>query len=455
MTSTQAPAKSADVRDARYEAAWAYLDSLQFFRIKLGLATMHQLLEGLGRPQERLRLIHIAGTNGKGSVAITLATLLAEAGFRVGLYTSPHLVDVRERFVINGLPISKEAFTSQIEALRRLFDQSGLHPTYFECTTLLALNWFAEERVDVAILETGLGGRLDATNVVRPMVSVITDISRDHEQYLGTDIASIAAEKAGIIKPVVPVVFSGRSAGSTEVIEDFAKRLDSRLYLLGRDFRAKGSDGQLDYSGIYRNVAGQSLLNLPLSLPGAHQVVNAALALAALETLAANFPVFSVSAEQIRSGLAKVRWPGRMEYLSVPFQGSERHILLEGAHNEAGVEALCAALADREAGREIVLVWGNMADKHMEAARSTLFARVSRIILTQAEGERSATPQTLWQSLNQEERAKARCIVSVEEALNAAMEPADSRTLICVAGSLHLVGRARHFLVPEAGPCHE
>ena len=427
----------------RYEKAWAYLNSLQFFRIKLGLATMNKLLEGLGQPQERLRCVHIAGTNGKGSVAITLATLLAEAGFRVGLYTSPHLVDVRERFVIDGVPINKEAFSSQIEALRRLFDQSGLQPTYFECTTLLALNWFAKEQVDVAILETGLGGRLDATNVVTPMVSVITDISRDHEQYLGADIASIAAEKAGIIKPGVPVVFSGRSNGSIEVIEDFAKRLGSRLYLLGRDFRAKGGDGQLNYTGI----EGQNWQKLPLGLVGAHQVVNAGLALATLEILAASFPV---SPEQIRKGLAKVRWPGRMEYLSSPYQNSSRHILLEGAHNEAGVQALCASLISRETGREIILVWGNMADKHMQEARSTLFALASHIILTQAEKERSATPQALWQSLNPQERNKARRIISVEEALIAALELADSTALICVAGSLHLVGRARNFLSPEA-----
>ena len=442
MTSTPVPDTTSDA-GIRYEAAWAYLNSLQFFRIKLGLAAMHELLEGLGQPQKRLRLIHIAGTNGKGSVAITLATLLAEDGFRAGLYTSPHLVDVRERFVIAGLPVSREAFTRQIETLRELFDRSGLQPTYFECTTLLALNWFAEEQVDVAILETGLGGRLDATNVARPMVSVITDISRDHEQYLGTDIASIAAEKAGIIKPGVPVVFSGRNAGSTEVIEDFARRLGSRLYLLGRDFHAEGRDGQLNYRGI----AGHSLQNLPLSLPGAHQVVNAGLALAALEILAASFPV---QPEQIKSGLARVHWPGRMEYLRVPCQGSERHILLEGAHNEAGVQALCASLASREAGREIVLVWGNMADKHMEEARSALFARASHIILTQAESERSATPQALWQDLSPDERGKTRCIVSVEEALQAAMELAGSKMLICVAGSLHLAGRARKFLVPEA-----
>ncbi len=436
-----------------YEEASAYLGSLQFFRIKLGLDTMRQLLQELGAPQERLRVIHIAGTNGKGSVGATLRTLLTQAGYRAGFYSSPHLVDVRERFTLDGALISKDDFAAQMSMLRALFARTGLQATYFECTTLLALNWFAGQQVDVAILETGLGGRLDATNLVRPMVSVITDISRDHEQYLGADIKSIAAEKAGIIKAGVPVVFSGRSAGAVEVIEDFCTRLGSTLYLLGRDFFAnhggqdgESGDGLLNYTGIH----GQSWQQLPLALPGAHQVVNASLALAALDLLTDTFPI---SAEDIRAGLARVRWPGRMEYIGVGIgvgqaQG-RRQFLLEGAHNEAGVQALCVNLRSREAGRRMVLVWGNMADKDMGSIRRELFAMAALIILTQAENERSATPQALWQTLNDEEREKTCCIVPAEDALRAAMTSTTEADLICVAGSLYLVGRARNFLVPE------
>lgn len=428
-----------------YQEACTYLDSLQFFRIKLGLETMRLLLQELGAPQQHLRIIHIAGTNGKGSVGATLATVLSQAGYRAGFYSSPHLVDVRERFAIGGMLISKEEFSAQMGMLHDLFERTGLHPTYFECTTLLALNWFAVKKVDVAILETGLGGRLDATNVVQSLVSVITDISRDHEQYLGSDIASIAAEKAGIIKPGVPVVFSGRSEGSTAVIASFCERLGSKLYLLGRDFFAEGGDGHLNYTGIH----AQSWRGLSLALAGRHQIVNASLALAALDVLASSFPV---SSDDIRTALARVRWPGRMEYLQVTCQHSTRRFLLEGAHNEAGIQALCATLEAREAGKRIFLVWGNMADKHMHSARSQLFARAEAIILTQAENKRSASPQVLWESLEMAEQQKSRCIVSVQEALQAAMAQSGEQDLICVAGSLYLVGRARSVLVPEEKP---
>ncbi len=425
--------------DQDYQEACAYLEGLQFFRIKLGLASMTRLLQELGQPQQRLRCIHIAGTNGKGSVGATLSTLLARGGYRTAFYSSPHLVEVRERFTINGVPISREEFSSQMAILRALFLRTGLTPTYFECTTLLALNWFAARKVDVAILETGLGGRLDATNVVVPMVSVITDISRDHEQYLGTEINDIAAEKAGIIKAGIPVVFSGRTGSSTEVITAFCKRLNSRLLLFGRDFFAEGGDGYFSYRG----VDDTRWRVLPLALAGAHQVVNTAVALAALECAAAYYPL---QPGDIRAGLAQVRWPGRMEYQQVLSRHGMRRILLDGAHNEAGVQALCTFLARREAGRRIVLVWGNMADKNLAAARSQLFAAADSIVLTRVGGERSAAPETLWQDLSAEERGRSSCLDDVEEALQAAMERAGEEDLICVAGSLYLVGRVRHIL---------
>lgn len=425
--------------EARYRQASAYLEGLQFFRIKLGLATMTRLLQELGQPQRRLRCIHIAGTNGKGSVGATLSTLLSRGGYCSGFYSSPHLVEVRERFTIDGRPIPQEEFSDQMAILQELSRRTGLQPTYFECTTLLALNWFAARKVDVAILETGLGGRLDATNVVDPMVSVITDISRDHEQYLGTDIRAIAAEKAGIVKAGVPVVCSGRTGASAEVIASFCHKLGSRLLLFGRDFSARGEKGRFDYSGIH----GAQWRDLPLALAGAHQVVNTALALATLELVAADFPL---DVETIRAGLARVCWPGRMEYLHLACGQGRRRILLEGAHNEAGVQALCASLEALEPGRRIVLLWGNMADKHLSAARSRLFAAAERIFLTRVDGERSAAPGAIWQELSPEERGRARCLDCAEEALQAALDAAGEEDLVCVAGSLYLVGRIRHAL---------
>lgn len=425
---------------SRYRQACAYLEGLRLFRIKLGLATMTRLLQELGQPQRRLCCIHIAGTNGKGSVGATLSALLRQGGYRTAFYSSPHLVEVRERFTIDGIPIPQEEFTAQMTLLQELFLRTGLQPTYFECTTLLALNWFAAREVDVAILETGLGGRLDATNVVDPVVSVITDISRDHERYLGAAIEAIAAEKAGIIKAGVPVVCSGRTGASAGVIASFCQKLGSRLLLFGRDFSAEGGHGRLDYSSI----CGAYWRDLPLALAGAHQVVNTALALAALELVAAEFPL---GIEVIRAGLSRVRWPGRMEYLHVACGRGKRRILLEGAHNEAGVQALCGSLDALEAGRRIVLLWGNMADKHLSAARSRLFAAAGHIFLTRVDdGERSAAPEAIWQELSPQERDRTRCLDCAEEALQAALDTAGEEDLVCVAGSLYLVGRIRNAL---------
>lgn len=424
-----------------YSESCAYLDSLQMFRIKLGLETMLLLLAGLGHPERGLACIHIAGTNGKGSVGSTLRSLFGAAGWRAGLYSSPHLVSVRERFAIGEELISEAEFAALMTALRREIAAipAGPEPTWFECATLAAFRWLAEKQVDVAILETGLGGRLDATNVVQPLVSIITDISRDHEAYLGADLKSVAAEKAGIIKPGVPVVCSGRSGDSRAVIEACCTRNASPLYLFGRDFSAAMRPCGLYYRGIH----GREFRDLPLVLPGEHQVLNAALALAALELVAGRLPVDEAA---IRRGMAAVHWPGRMEYL----QARGRRIVLDGAHNEAGVAALCAALEALEAGHRIVLIWGNMADKNMAAARSRLFALAGSIILTRAETLRSARPGELQQELAPAERARTRVVEPVAAALNAALADTGPEDLLCVAGSLYLVGQVRSLLKPGA-----
>ncbi len=420
-----------------FSEACAFLDSLQMFRIRLGLETMQRLLEALDHPEQRLACIHIAGTNGKGSTAATLYTLLTQAGFRAGLYTSPHLASVRERFALGGAFITEAEFAAQMTALTAVFTRTGFTPTWFECATLLAFRWFAERQVEVVVLETGLGGRLDATNVVRPLVSVITDISHDHEAYLGSDLKSIAAEKAGIIKPGVPVVCSGQTGESTEVIAEFCARLGSPFFLFGRDFFAEPTPGGLRYRGIH----SQNWQYLPLALVGAHQARNAALALAALDVVQGHFPV---GAAERRSGLAAVRWPGRMEYLEA--QG--RHLVLDGAHNEAGLETLLTALQEREAGRRLVLLWGNMADKQLSAARHRLFARAAVVVLTRAETQRSIRPEELLFSLPPAEQAKCRCVEPVTAALTTALEATGPDDLLCVAGSLYLVGQVRALLLP-------
>ena len=422
-----------------FTAAEEYLNRLQMFKIKLGLETTRSLLAGLGSPHNQLSILHIAGTNGKGSVGATLSTLLTTAGYRTGFYSSPHLASVRERFRLNNEPITSGTFAALVGRLSQHL--GDYEPTYFEFTTLLALLWFAEERADVVILETGMGGRLDATNVVTPQLTLITDISLDHQQHLGHSIAAIAAEKAGIIKPGVPVLFSGRDARALPVIAGRCQQLRCPLFVYAQDF-----DSRLTSATRFNFLPRQApaRLNLPLPLPGAHQAVNAAIALAALDLITERFPITEV---QIRAGLAVVRWPGRLELIELTRNKHPLRVLLDGAHNEAGVLALCQALEQGYPRRRLLLVWANMADKHMRQALVRLATLADTVFFTRANLDRSADPTDLQAMLSPDLQAKAHCIEQPISALTAALETATPDDLICVAGSLYLVGLLRSHLV--------
>lgn len=422
-----------------FAEAAAWLDGLQQFKIKLGLDTTRELLVDLGNPERGLPVLHIAGTNGKGSVGATLSAILDAAGYCTGFYSSPHLSCVRERFRLNGECISESRFAALVEWLRSVL--GSRQPTYFEAATLMALLWFAEKRVDAAILETGMGGRLDATNVVTPLVSIITDISRDHEQHLGTTIASIAREKAGIVKPGVPVVCSGRETEAIPVIAARCQDCSSPLFLHGRDFA-----GSLQGGGrfAYRPINGPTRNGLQLALAGTHQAVNTALALAALELLKDHFPRAFAA---VPAGLAQVRWPGRMEELTTTVCGLTRRFLLDGAHNLAGVQSLVHALARGWPRQRLLLVWGTMADKDITPGLLALLPLTDRILFTQAETVRSAAPQALLAQLPPDLHHRAVCTTTVEEALTLAAGGSTPDDLICVAGSLYLVGRARQLLI--------
>ena len=438
-----------------YQEAWAFLDNLQFFKIKLGLESMSQFLDSVGNPHRGLRFVHVAGTNGKGSVSTTLRTILTRAGYKVGLYTSPHLSCVRERFRIDERFISEEAFARQASAIREALGEGQI--TYFEFATALALLWFAEEQVDVAILEVGMGGRLDATNVITPLVSVITNVSMDHEQYLGNTLAAVAFEKAGVVKPGVPVVAGLSADESLEMVAQVCRERRAPLLLLGREFAAvRGPEGSWEYRGMEES---RSLAGLQCRLKGGYQIGNAALALAALETISGTLPV---SGEAIRQGLLSVTWPGRLEYFCLadgkPVEclaeksASLRRYLLDGAHNPAGVESLRDALVSEFSYDRLILVWACMADKDIGTTLNTIAPLAERIIFTRPESERSATPEQLAAILSEEERPKAQGAATVAEALALAADLAQSGDLICVAGSLYLVGAARKILLGEVAP---
>lgn len=441
-----------------YIEAETYLNNLQFHKIKLGLDAMRSFLVRVQRPETKLRFVHVAGTNGKGSVGMTLLTILARMGYRVGLYTSPHLSSVRERFRINDRYIDKKTFAELATRIKDVLGDEKI--TYFEFTTALAFLWFAASDLDLVILETGLGGRLDATNVVEPLISVITNVSMDHEAYLGYDLASIAFEKAGIIKKGVPVVCGTEEDVTTEVIRKRCLELDSDLYLYGDAFGAEtAGDGTWGWHGIKGLLAGKDLAHLRCSMRGNYQVKNASLSLAALGLL--EQAGFSVPTEEIQAGLLDVRWPGRLEYIVLNRKTRKQvdesadagenlvHYLLDGAHNPAGVDSLIATLKQEYSYRRLIVVWGAMSDKDLKQTVPAIGELAQRIILTRPDGERSAEPAQLLACLPAALQEKAELVADVTEAMQTAELAAGGNDIIVVAGSLYLIGAVRTYLVGE------
>ncbi|TKS58200.1 MAG: hypothetical protein EWM72_03142 [Nitrospira sp.] len=413
-----------------YSDAIEYLYGLQKHGIKLGLETMRTLLGKIGHPERQLRTLHIGGTNGKGSTAAMAAAILQASGLRVGLYTSPHLVEFRERIRVNGDMIPEEQVADLTGRLRAAAPQD-LDPTFFETTTAMALLHFAESRVDLAVLEVGLGGRFDATNVVEPMACAITTIALEHQEYLGQTEDAIAFEKAGIIKPSVPVVIGRMGPEASGVMRRIAQERTAPLWRLGHDFFLEGNDPeQFTYLGVTQVFEG-----LRCGLAGRHQLDNAACALALLE--AAGKAGVAVDEAAVRQGLQSVMWEGRLEFIE-----EYPRVLLDGAHNPAAAAALARYLQDflvRHPDSRIILVWGMMRDKDHRGFIAPLQSMVSEIVLTQAGLARSATVQELRASLAEWRRPILEASLPAE-ALMVAKTRATSRDLICVAGSLMLLG---------------
>ncbi|MBW6520395.1 MAG: bifunctional folylpolyglutamate synthase/dihydrofolate synthase [Desulfoarculaceae bacterium] len=444
-----------------YQEAESYLEELQFHKIKLGLDSMRSFLARVGHPERQLRYVHVAGTNGKGSVSVTLLTLLAGAGYRVGLYTSPHLSSVRERFRINDEFISREKFAELASRIKTVLGAEKI--TYFEFTTALALLWFAESGLDLVILETGLGGRLDATNVVVPLISVITNVTMDHEAYLGTTVAAVAAEKAGIIKESVPVVSAVAAGEGLEVVQRICYERNAPLFLYGQAFHAEQDEHRLwSWLPVGAALSAERLEALRCSMRGSYQLVNASLALAVLALLRPHGFLFSP--ELIRTGLAAVRWPGRLEHIcldrksravSEQAQATDSEnvcYLLDGAHNPAGVESLVLTLRHEYEYNRLIVVWGAMLDKDLGKTMPLIADLAGVLLLTRPEGERAATPEQLLEHLDEVTQSRCERVPMVEQALVRAEALAATGDLIVVAGSLYLVGAVRKILLGELVP---
>lgn len=393
---------------------------------------IERLLEKLGSPQHAARSIHVAGTKGKGSTAAMVASILARAGYRTGLYTSPHLLSFTERIQANGRPIAEAdwarltaALVSEVEAVNAEGDLGEL--TTFEILTALAFMYFREIKADYQVLEVGLGGRLDATNVVRPSVCVITSISYDHTDVLGDTLAKIATEKAGIIKSGATVVCSPQRPEAMAVIERVCRDKGVRLVRLGVDITWQ--TGRFSHEGQTFHLKGlEGEYDLKIPLLGEHQVENAAAAVAAVEVLDAR-----VSAEDIAGGLARVKWPGRLQVLR-----REPWVVVDGAHNADSMKKLGEALKKYFKYDRLTLVLGFSADKDISGMVAEAVKMTGDIIVASSRHPRSVKPAALANEFSRQ-GVTARPAQSVAEALKLALETANPHDLICAAGSVFVI----------------
>jgi len=428
---------------------------------KFDLAHMRGLLQALAHPERRFPSVLIAGTNGKGSTAATLASILRASGLKTGLYTSPHLVRINERIRVNEREISDDDFA----ALQGKVDQvaEGLvereelpwHPSFFEMMTAIAFEYFAREQVDLAVLEVGMGGRLDATNVVEPLVSVITDVALDHQKFLGDTVSEIAREKAGIIRPGGTVVTLPQLAEANDVIGntilDFGARAVNAVpyvppvspasahYLVSNSTKNKliAENAERTGESFYRyplQVMGEQIL-VETSLVGRHQLRNVALAIAtAVELKQLGFE--QISPKTIETGIRETRWPGRFEALATP---GWPEMVVDVAHNPAGAWALRSALSERYEDRRLILVFGAMRDKAISEMTEILFPLAERVIATRPENPRAASPEEIQQAAARM-GAEIELIEDVGSALERARTLAGKDALVVITGSIYLVG---------------
>jgi dihydrofolate synthase/folylpolyglutamate synthase len=418
-------------------------ETLEFLKLRgnevqtmhLGLHRTRAIMRALGDPHKGYASIHIAGTNGKGSVAAMAESILRHAGYRTGLFTSPHLVRVEERFRVNGSQITPRRFAAlatriqQTENSLLRMKKLDRYLTTFEFLACSALLCFAEEKVDIAVIEVGLGGKLDATNVIRPLVSVITRVAYDHQNYLGNSLTEISGEKAGIIKEGVPVVSGCREGAPRRVIRTRAKKVGAPLL---ESFEACRIAMKGETRGRYRidlETPLRSYRNLRLPLAGEYQAQNASLAIMAVESL----EPFPVSAGDIRRGMAAVQWSGRLDEYR-----SRRRTLLDGAHNPDGARRLRDYLAQRKE-TEVHFVFGAVRDKNIRGIGASLFPVATSIHLTPLTNTRSAAPDEIA-DLNKRYRSKMKIHSSMRRALYSAWDQCSPKGLVVVTGSLYLVG---------------
>lgn len=412
------------------------LYALRTFGIKPGLEMTLELLNRLGNPHHSFAAIHVAGTNGKGSVCAMLDSVLRQTGLRVGLYTSPHLVQFNERIRVNGVMISDEELAdlfSDMEVQAKEVSSAGREVTFFEFTTVLAFEYFKRKNVQVAVVETGMGGRLDSTNVLTPLISIITRIGLDHTAYLGDTLEAIAGEKAGIIKSGRPVVCGATPDEAMAVIQAAARTGKAHLVDVTQSVSVRRVSQDLNGQKVAITSGEVDYGTVTLKLLGKHQLENIATVIAALETLSGCSPL-KIPVELIRAGLAATRWPGRLEVLEqIP------PMILDGAHNPDGARALAVTLKELLKGKKVGLIWGMCDDKDALGFAKAMGAIVKQCWIVPINSERNANPRKLLQIAKTEGWMVG--TTSLPEALGLAKEWAlVNDGVVCIAGSLFLAG---------------
>jgi dihydrofolate synthase/folylpolyglutamate synthase len=410
---------------------------------RFDLTNMHTLLGMLGDPHHRLRAVHVAGTKGKGSTCAMVASVLQAAGYRAGLFTQPHLHTFRERIQIDGRLITEEEMIALLEAQKPFIEQLP-DPSTFEIMTSLAFEYFAEQEVDFAVIETGLGGRLDTTNVIEPLISVITSISYDHTYILGDTLEEIAGEKAGIIKEGKPVVCAPQRPEALKVIADTCVERNAPLTLLGRDWLWERTEANMDGQGLRvtcqtRDAGGLMPRGVPeeLWIPflGPYQLINATTAIATLDQLLREG--VDLSLDDVRKGLEEARWPGRLEIL-----GRDPLLVVDGAHNVDSMRRMLCTLTDDVRFDRLIVVAGFSADKDIAGMMAELASTADELVLTKSVHPRSAAPQQVADAANPG-NARISVVEDVPAALWRALEESSPRDLVCVTGSLFVVAEAR------------
>jgi dihydrofolate synthase/folylpolyglutamate synthase len=423
----------------KYDSTVNYLYSLQKHGIKLGLANITELMDILGSPHNSFHSVHVAGTNGKGSTSTAIASILMENGFKVGLFTSPHLVSFTERIRINNLRIDEPEVIEIASGIHDSIAGTDLNPTFFEFVTAMAFYYFAQNNVDWAVVETGMGGRLDATNILLPRASVITNISMDHCDFLGKTISDIAFEKAGIIKPETPVITSSRIPETVKLLSDAASSRHSEIHIYGKDFN--GTLLSMDERQIAFNYNGRKdFNNLSMSLSGKYQLYNACTAVRTCEILREKG--FPVSDESIKRGLQNVKIEGRLERVS-----ESPPVFVDGAHNPDAARSLSDSVKAIFPDKKIILIAGIMDDKDIKGILDPLVHISESIILTKPKYERAALPEKLYNHIMCFEKIPSSIMTAptVYEALELAKTHCREDNIILATGSFYTAGEVKEI----------